>query len=83
MRYSEVVSERILEYCKEKDISVNKLASLSGVRQSTIDNILKNKSTDPKLSTICKITRGLDISVSEFLNCSKIEEVKNKDLEDN
>lgn len=58
--------ETILQLCKEKNISVNKLAKLSGVAQSTIDSILKGKSKDPQASTIDKIAAGLGLSHAEF-----------------
>lgn len=58
--------ETILQLCKEKDISINKLAKLSGVAQSTIDSILKGKSKDPQSSTIDKIAAGLGLSPAEF-----------------
>ena len=58
--------ETILQLCKEKNISVNKLAKLSGVAQSTIDSILKGKSKYPQASTSDKIAAGCGFSQSEF-----------------
>lgn len=34
------VKARILELCSERDISINKLCSMSGVTQSTVNNII-------------------------------------------
>ncbi|WP_237775104.1 helix-turn-helix domain-containing protein [Clostridioides difficile] len=45
-------SKRILDLCKENDITVNKLCTLAGVTQSTVDSILKGKSKNPGICTI-------------------------------
>ena len=67
MNISEAIAKRIEILCKEKGISVNKLATLSGLTQSTIDSILKGKSRNPRIATIRKLCDGLDISLTEFL----------------
>lgn len=66
MFHRDQLVETILQLCKEKNISINKLAKLSGVAQSTIDSILKGKSKDPQSSTIDKIAAGLGLSHEEF-----------------
>lgn len=37
MNIGEAVKERIIELCRERDISINKLCSISGVTQSTVN----------------------------------------------
>lgn len=37
------VKERILELCREENISINKLCSMSGVTQSTVNNIVSGR----------------------------------------
>ena len=39
MNIGEAVKERIIELCRERDISINKLCNMSGVTQSTVNNI--------------------------------------------
>ena len=41
MTYGEVITKRILDLCHERKITVNKLATLSGMKQSTVDNIIR------------------------------------------
>ena len=60
------IAETILQLCAEKNISVNKLAKLSGIAQSTIDSILKGKSKNPQMTTLDKIAEGFGMSPSEF-----------------
>ena len=40
MNIGEAVKERIIELCRERDISINKLCNMSGVTQSTVNNII-------------------------------------------
>ena len=64
----EAVKERILELCREHDISVNKLSSMSGVTQSTVHNIVSGRNNSATVSTIKKLCDGLGITIEEFFN---------------
>lgn len=68
MTYSDVIRLRLKNLCIEKNISINKLATLSGITQSTVDNIMKGKTKNPKLKTLHKLATGLDMTVSELLD---------------
>ncbi len=68
MNIGQAVKERILELCRQRDISVNKLAVSSGVTQSTVNNIVSGRNNSATLSTIKKLCDGLDISIEEFFN---------------
>ena len=62
----EAVKERILELCREENISINKLCSMSGVTQSTVNNIVSGRNHSVTVSTIKKLCDGLGISIEEF-----------------
>ena len=66
MNIGEAVKERILELCREHDISVNKLSSMSGVPQSTVNNIVSGRNNSATISTIKKLCDGLGITIEEF-----------------
>jgi len=68
MHISKAIAKRIEILCKEKGVSINRLAVLSGVTQSTIDSILKGKSRNPQLVTLMKISNGLGISIVDFFD---------------
>lgn len=68
MNIGEAVKERILELCREYDISVNKLSSMSGVTQSTVNNIVSGRNNSATVSTIKKLCDGLGITIEEFFN---------------
>ncbi|MDE5601982.1 MAG: helix-turn-helix transcriptional regulator [Clostridia bacterium] len=68
MRLVDAVYKRIIQYVKERRITMNALANLSGVPRTTI--VTMTKSTTVKLSTIYGICDGLGISLEEFFNSS-------------
>lgn len=66
MNIGEAVKERILELCSERNITINKLGTISGVTQSTINNIVSGRNNSTTIATIKKLCDGLDISIVEF-----------------
>lgn len=62
------VRNRILQLCGEREISINKLATICALPPSSIKNILYGKSQNPKLITIKMICDGLDITLGEFFS---------------
>ena len=79
MTYSDAVIKRLTALCAERDITVNKLASLSGITQSTVDNLIKGKTKNPKLKTLHKLAVGLNMTVSELLDFPGMNEVAFED----
>ena len=68
MNIGEAVKERILELCRERDISINKLCTMSGVTQSTVNNIVSGRNKSVTISTIKKLCDGLEITLIEFFD---------------
>lgn len=68
MNIGEAVKERILELCREQDISINKLSSMSGVTQSTVNNIVNGRNRSTTISTIKKLCDGLGITIEDFFH---------------
>ena len=66
MNVGEAVKLRIIELCRERDITINKLCNLSGVTQSTVNNIVSGRNNSATVSTIKKLCDGLDITIEEF-----------------
>ncbi|MBQ8238070.1 MAG: helix-turn-helix transcriptional regulator [Oscillospiraceae bacterium] len=67
------VRNRILSLCGEREISINKLATISALPPSSIKNILYGKSQNPKLLTIKMICDGLNITLGEFFNTPEFD----------
>ena len=59
---------RIVELCKERNITPNALSYRAAVPQSTLKSILNNESLNPGIVTIKKLCDGLEISLSDFFN---------------
>ena len=68
MTYSDVIILRLSRLCSERNITTNKLATLSGITQSTVENIMSGKTKNPKLKTLHKLATGLDMTVAELLD---------------
>jgi len=68
MSIGEAVKERILELCRERNISVNKLSTISGVTQSTVNNIVSGRNNSATVSTLKKLCDGLGITIEEFFH---------------
>ena len=67
------VRNRILQLCGEREISINKLATICALPPSSIKNILYGKSQNPKLITIKMICDGLGITLGDLLfQCIKL-----------
>jgi len=67
------VRNRILQLCGEREISINKLATISAIPPSSIKNILYGKSQNPKLVTIKMICDGLGITLGEFFSTHEFD----------
>ena len=70
MNIGEATKLRILELCRENNITVNKLASISGITQSTLSNIVGGRNNSTTISTLKKLCDGLDISICDFFQSS-------------
>ena len=66
MTVGEAVRHRILELCGERDITINRLSILSGITQSTLNNIVSGRNHTTTVATIKKLCDGLGITVDEF-----------------
>lgn len=66
MRLVDAVYARITELMKERQITVNALANLSGVPRTTV--VTMTRSSTVKLSTVYGICDGLGITLPEFFS---------------
>lgn len=76
MLIGEAVRERILELCRKRGISVNKLSILCGVTQSTVNNIVSGRNKSATISTIKKICDGLGLTILEFFDSELFENLE-------
>lgn len=76
MNIGEATKLRILELCKENNITVNKLATVSGITQSTLSNIVGGRNNSTTISTIKKLCDGLNISICDFFQSKLFEDLE-------
>ncbi len=76
MNIGEAVKRRILELCQKQNISINKLSSMSGVTQSTVNNIVSGRNRSTTISTIKKLCDGLGITIQEFFNSELFQDLE-------
>lgn len=82
MTYSDIYALRICQLCKNRKITINKLATLAGLKQSTIDNIIRGKSRNPQVRTLHKIANVFGMTLSEFLDFPELNDYSIDDEED-
>ena len=66
MTVGDAVRQRIIELCRERNLSFNKLATQSGVTQSTLNNIISGRNNSATVSTVKKLCDGFGITIEAF-----------------
>ena len=75
MTIGEAVRERIFELSRINDISITRLCYLSGVTQSTVNNIVSGRNNSANISTIKKLCDGLGITIQDFFDSSCFQDL--------
>ena len=82
MDYSEIYVKRIRSLCKQRGIAINKLATMSDVKQSTLDNIVRGLTKNPRVMTLHKIAIAFNMTLSEFLDFDELNDYSFDDNEE-
>lgn len=83
MEYSQIYVRRIRKLCRERGISIDRLAVMSDVKQSTLDNIVRGITKDPRVKTLHKIALAFNMTLAEFLDFKELNEYSfDDDLEE-
>ena len=72
----EAVRVRIVELCQERNISVNRISNISGVTQSTVNNIVSGRNRSATISTIKKLCDGFGITIQEFFDAEQFRDLE-------
>ena len=68
MTITEIIVSRINKFLGAKSITQYELAEKSGVPYSTIKSIMQRKTNNIGLKTIIKLSKGFEITPSEFID---------------
>ena len=79
MDYSDIYVRRIRTLCKERGIAINKLATMSDVKQSTLDNIVRGLTKNPRVKTLHKIAIAFNMTLAEFLDFDELNDYSFED----
>ena len=74
MDYSELYVRRIRALCASRGIAINRLASMSDVKQSTLDNIVRGLTKNPRVKTLHKLALAFNMTLAEFLDFPELNE---------
>lgn len=75
MYLSKALEKRIDELCFERNITLNKLCTICGITQSTLNNIKHRQSKSATVLTIVRICRGLEIELTDFFDSPLFKEL--------
>ena len=79
MEYSAIYVKRIRKLCKERGFAINKLAVMSDVKQSTLDNIVRGLTKNPRVKTLHKIALAFNMTLAEFLDFDELNDYSFED----
>lgn len=68
MDVKDLIVERFVGLCRERNITVNELANISGVTASTVYSMMDPSRRDVSVRTVKKLCDGLDITLGEFFS---------------
>lgn len=76
MTLRETIINRIFQLCEERKITINKMCTICGITQSTINNIVNYSTQTPRVSTIKKICDGLEITLADFFDTDEFNNLE-------
>ena len=76
MTIGEAVKERILQLCAERNLTINKLSTISGIMQSTVNNVVGGRNNSATVSTLQKLCDGLVITIIDFFNDDLFKDIE-------
>lgn len=82
MEYSEIYVKRIKQLCRKRGFTINKLAKMAGINQSTLDNIVRGLTKDPRASTLHKVALAFNMTLAEFLDFKDLNDYSFDDESD-
>ncbi|NCU19113.1 helix-turn-helix transcriptional regulator [Pallidibacillus pasinlerensis] len=75
----QAIIHRINHLCNEYDMSIYELSKLSGVNQSTLNEIMQERSKKPRIDTMKKIAFGFGMRLPEFFDDPVFDRIKGVD----
>ena len=68
MSIGQATKMRLLELCEKNGLTINALCIISGVTQSTVNNLMSGRNNSITISTLKKLCDGLNIFIGDFFD---------------
>ena len=72
----DTVAERVLQICRERNITINDLANRSGVTPSSVYSMLDHRRKEVSINLIKKLCDGLDMTLGEFFSTKEFDQAE-------
>lgn len=76
MSLKDAILKRINELCEAHRLTINGLADLCGITQSTLSSSFNMKNVTPSVYTIKKICDGLGITLKDFFDTEYFDDLE-------
>ena len=76
MSLEQAIRIRIYNLAKEKNITINKVSTLSGLPHTTLLSFMNEETHDPRISTLLHICEAFDISLNDFFTDKLFNDIK-------
>ena len=76
MGVAQCVANRLLELCRERNLSINALARSAAVPPTTLKNVISGVSRNPGFVTIKMLCDGLVISLIDFFDTEEFRSLE-------
>ncbi len=73
MGVKDMIAQRFKEICGERGITLNELATLSGVTPSTAYSMMDKNRRDISVITVKKFCDGLEMTLGEFFSTPEFD----------
>lgn len=80
MNIKDAVARRFMQLCAERNMTVNELATRSGVTPSTAYSMLDASRRDVSVVTVKKFCDGLGITIGEFFSAPIFDDLEQEIL---
>lgn len=76
MTTKDAIRQRIMQLCRENNLTLNGLSARCGITQSTLNNIVSGRNRSATVSTIQKVCDGLEIDLPTFFDSDLFRNVE-------
>ncbi len=73
MELNEAIIERMKELAADRNMTIHQVIQKGGLNQATISELMSGRTKHPKVSTIQKFCKGLDITLNDFFTDERFQ----------